>query len=130
MPPPPPPRKEGPYAHAVRQAGQARGGKLCARLLQVGDVGPRTGQVCDEARDVPGVRPEAAAIGRDHTEAAHVRGAALQVLHRVMRQAVRIRGILFWRARIWGWRFTSGTLQPAHRYRSALGHTPERHNGP
>ena len=106
----PPPREEGPHAHAVRQASQPRGGELSARLLQVGDVGPPTGQVCDEAWDVSGVRPEAAAVGRDHPEAAHVRGAALQVLKRVVRQAEHIRGILFWRARFWGWRLAAGPL--------------------
>ena len=116
----PSPGEEGPHAHAVRQAGQPHSGELSARLLQLGDVGPRTGQVCDEAWDFPGVRPEAAAVGRDHTEAAHVRGAALQVLQRVVRQAEHIRGILVRWARFRGWRLAAGTLQPAHWQRPGL----------
>ena len=93
-PPPPPPREERPHGHAVRQAGQPRGGELRARLVQVGDVGPRKGQVRDEAWNLPGVPSEVAAIASDVTEAAHVRGAALQVLKGVVRQAERVRGIL------------------------------------
>ena len=84
---PPPPREEGPHAHAVRQPGQPRGGKLRARLLQVDDVRLRTGQVRDEAQDLPGVRSEAAAIGCD------VRGATLQLLHGAMLQAKHVQSI-------------------------------------
>ena len=117
----PSPGEEGPHAHAVRQAGQPRGGELSARLPAGGRCrAPHRPGMRHEAWDFPGVRPEAAAVGRDHTEAAHVRGAAVQVFQRVVRQAKHERGILIQRARFRGWRLAAGTLDPAQWQRPGL----------
>ena len=95
----------------------------------MGGVGRRTGKARDEARDFLGIQSKAAAIGCDDTESA-VTGAALHVLKGVVRQAKRVRGILFGRAWFRGRRLAPGTLQSAHRYRPRLGHTPELYDGP
>ena len=121
---PPPHGKRGPTHPASHAAAN------CVRLLQVGDVGPRTGQVRDGAWDLPGSDPRPPQLAMTTRRRPMSRGLRCKCSRRSCGMRSVYETCSSGGAWIWGWRFAPGTLQSTHRYRPGLGHIPEFDNGP